>query len=250
MMVHLGVQRPLGQRLLQLVEQAVRIERRLRIGAGQQLVEDGVRNLRLFASRHVGAPLLPSCPTPHEIPDSPTPQPPFRCCLPMRQIRQPDATLPNCGRGATYSRDDPMESLLKGRLRNTHLPLSNAMTPVFEGIVNSIQAIEDDAAEGGSPIRQHRIEVRIERSSQGALRLEQKPAPREPIVAFEIEDDGVGFTEANWLSFGLLDSLDKSGKGLPRDRASDLAQSFRPESASDLCMSRTARLPSELQIRP
>ena len=106
-----------------------------------------------------------------------------------------------------------MESLLKGRLRNTHLPLSNAMTPVFEGIVNSIQAIEDDAAEGGSPIRQHRIEVRIERSSQGALRLEQKPAPREPIVAFEIEDDGVGFTEANWLSFGLLDSLEKAARG-------------------------------------
>ena len=45
-MVHLGVQRPLGQRLLQIVEQAVRVERRLRIGAGQQLVEDRIRNLR------------------------------------------------------------------------------------------------------------------------------------------------------------------------------------------------------------
>ncbi|HEX8203824.1 MAG TPA: hypothetical protein VF590_25330 [Isosphaeraceae bacterium] len=68
-MVHLRVERPLGQGLLQLVEKAVRIEGRLRIGAGQQLVEQDVGDLRLFASRHVGAPLLPSCPLTHEIPD-------------------------------------------------------------------------------------------------------------------------------------------------------------------------------------
>ena len=70
-MIHLGVENPLGQRLLQIVEQAIRVEGRLWIGAGQQLVEDGVRNARFFASRHGRAPLLPSCPTPHEIPDSP-----------------------------------------------------------------------------------------------------------------------------------------------------------------------------------
>jgi hypothetical protein len=46
--VHLGVQRPLGERLLQLVEQAARIERRLRVGAGQELVEDGIGYLRLW----------------------------------------------------------------------------------------------------------------------------------------------------------------------------------------------------------
>src|SRR3954454_21289610 len=69
MMIHLRVQRPLGQGLLQAVEEAVRIERRLRIGPGQKLVEDGVGDLELFASRHVGAPSLPSCPLTHEIPD-------------------------------------------------------------------------------------------------------------------------------------------------------------------------------------
>src|SRR4051812_20224335 len=69
MMIHLRVQRPLGQCLLQAVEEAVRIERRLRIGPGQKLVEDGVGDLELFASRHVGAPSLPSCPLTHEIPD-------------------------------------------------------------------------------------------------------------------------------------------------------------------------------------
>ena len=71
MMIHLGVENPFGQRLLQIVDQPVRVEGRLGIGAGQQLVEDGVRNARFFASRHGRAPLLRSCPTPHEIPDSP-----------------------------------------------------------------------------------------------------------------------------------------------------------------------------------
>ena len=38
-MIHLRVQHPLGQRLLQLVQQAVLLERDLRVRAGQQLVE-------------------------------------------------------------------------------------------------------------------------------------------------------------------------------------------------------------------
>ena len=71
MMIHLGVQHPLGQGLLQIVEQAIRVERGLRIRTRQQLVENGVRNTRLFASWHGRAPSLPSCPAPHEIPDSP-----------------------------------------------------------------------------------------------------------------------------------------------------------------------------------
>src|SRR3954471_17285147 len=66
--IHLRVQRPLGERLLQAVEEAVRVEGRLRIGTRQQLVEDRVRNTGLFASRHVGAPSLPSCPPVHGIP--------------------------------------------------------------------------------------------------------------------------------------------------------------------------------------
>ena len=39
---------------------------------------------------------------------------------------------------------NPMESQLKGRLRNTPLPFSRSLTPVFEAVVNSIQAIEDE----------------------------------------------------------------------------------------------------------
>jgi hypothetical protein len=51
-MVHLGVQGALGQRLLQIVEQAIGVEGRLGIGTGQQLVQQFVRNTGGFASGH------------------------------------------------------------------------------------------------------------------------------------------------------------------------------------------------------
>jgi len=49
-MIHLGVQNPLGQRLLQIIEQAIRIECALCVGASQKLVRmaSGIRgSLRL-----------------------------------------------------------------------------------------------------------------------------------------------------------------------------------------------------------
>jgi hypothetical protein len=52
MVVHLGVQRPLGQRLLQAVDQAVPLQRRPQIGTCQQLVEQGIGYRRGFASGH------------------------------------------------------------------------------------------------------------------------------------------------------------------------------------------------------
>ena len=62
MMVHLGVENPFGQGLLQIVDQPVGVEDRLWIGAGQQLVEHGIGYARFFASRHRRAPLLPIMP--------------------------------------------------------------------------------------------------------------------------------------------------------------------------------------------
>src|SRR3954453_17897297 len=70
MVIHLGIQDALGERLFQAVKKSVRIKGRLRIRPSQQLVQDGIRNMRLFASRHGWAPFHPSCPPKHEIPDS------------------------------------------------------------------------------------------------------------------------------------------------------------------------------------
>ena len=107
-----------------------------------------------------------------------------------------------------------MESLLQGRLRNTYLATSKGMIPLFEAVVNSIQAIEDDAVEGFRPIQTHNITVKVIRAPQQSLQLEGKAAgPRERIIGFEVADDGIGFTEDNWNSFCTLDSLWKAQRG-------------------------------------
>src|SRR3954467_15716040 len=59
MVIHLGIQDALGERLFQAVKKSVRIEGRLRIGPSQKLVQDGIRNMRFFASRHGWAPFHP-----------------------------------------------------------------------------------------------------------------------------------------------------------------------------------------------
>src|SRR3712207_7864549 len=44
--IHLGIQGALGERLLQIVQQTIQIEGRLRIHPSQKLVQDGIRNTR------------------------------------------------------------------------------------------------------------------------------------------------------------------------------------------------------------
>ena len=46
MVAHLGIQRPLGQCLLQRVQQTVGVEHRLRVGASQQFIQHRVRDPR------------------------------------------------------------------------------------------------------------------------------------------------------------------------------------------------------------
>ena len=60
MMIHLGVQRPLGQRLLEIVEQPVGVKCRLRVRPGQQLIQQRVRNPWCLASGHEESPSFPS----------------------------------------------------------------------------------------------------------------------------------------------------------------------------------------------
>ena len=99
-----------------------------------------------------------------------------------------------------------LQTNLKGRLRNTSLPKSHGLMPVFEAVVNSIHSIEemDNASEG-------KIVLRINRASQGSLDLDTKSQP--PIVGFTITDNGCGFDEANFKSFKTLDSDHKIDKG-------------------------------------
>jgi hypothetical protein len=87
------------------------------------------------------------------------------------------------------------------------------LLPLFEAVVNSIQAV-DDLAEPGVEIDPGMtcIEIRIIRGPQASLPLGFDPH-LEPVTGFVVTDNGVGFDERNMKSFETLDSEYKSAKG-------------------------------------
>ncbi len=96
---------------------------------------------------------------------------------------------------------------LAGRLRNTSLPKSNGLMPVFEAIVNSIHSIE----EKGNLDSHGFITLKINRSTDKTLDLDTKVT--RPITGFTIIDNGCGFNDVNFNSFETLDSDHKIDKG-------------------------------------
>lgn len=104
-------------------------------------------------------------------------------------------------------------SNLEGRLRNTHLGKTDAMVPLFEAVVNSIQSLEDvPKSEGFEP----GIKIIVRRVPQPALLSEAEKVgrvPQEKITGFEIIDNGIGFDDKNFQSFKTLDSVQKSSRG-------------------------------------
>ena len=89
---------------------------------------------------------------------------------------------------------------LKGRLRNTSLPKSHGLMPVFEAVVNSIHSIEEKESFGENG----KIVVKIIRVKQSDLA--EDDSHQEPISGFEISDNGCGFNEENLSSFKTLDT--------------------------------------------
>ncbi len=103
---------------------------------------------------------------------------------------------------------------LHGRLRNTSLPASNGMLPIFEAVANAIHAIEDASL---SP-EEGFISVKIVRVGQMKIDLDEGrnrlgPQAKGDIVGFTITDNGVGFTDGNMESFLTLDSEHKANRG-------------------------------------
>ena len=103
---------------------------------------------------------------------------------------------------------------LEGRLRNTRLPSSSGLLPLYEAVANAIHAIED----AGLPSKRGKIRVEILRSPQKSLALTDGagrpgPEPKSEIDGFVISDNGVGFTRANMESFLTLDSSFKAARG-------------------------------------
>ena len=100
-----------------------------------------------------------------------------------------------------------MQIDIKGKINEKRLAYSNTLLPLFEAIVNSIQAIEED-----SSTKTGIIEIDIVRSTQKELELTEKEVLPE-IIDIVIKDNGIGFNEDNYDSFNYAHSTYKYGKG-------------------------------------
>ncbi len=103
-----------------------------------------------------------------------------------------------------------MQIDIKGKIKEKKLSFSNTLLPLYEAIVNSIQAIEDDSA-----TKVGIIEIDIIRSAQQTLDASILPN----ITDFHVKDNGVGFNSKNYESFNYAHStykFAKGGKGIGR----------------------------------
>lgn len=103
-----------------------------------------------------------------------------------------------------------IKASLTGRLRNTQLPRSHALLPLFEAVVNAIQTVDETHDSMDST----RIEIRITHDQQPSMQFgEDELAHLEAISGFTISDNGKGFDDGNMESFETLDSEYKADEG-------------------------------------
>lgn len=106
----------------------------------------------------------------------------------------------------------PMKIDIAGRIRNTKLAATNYLQPLFEAITNSFDAIEDN-----NNVAHGMVRVLLHRRKQ--LGIDTDDFSREPVIAFKIEDNGIGFDDNNFKSFMTADTTlkqDRGGKGVGR----------------------------------
>lgn len=109
------------------------------------------------------------------------------------------------------SSDTPvMKVNLVGRIGNIPLGVSHSLVPLFEAVVNSIQAVQSLERKDG------KIEILVSRDETQDVLIESFVDTR-PIVGFTITDNGVGFDDENFESFTTSDTKYKPGaKGVGR----------------------------------
>jgi hypothetical protein len=96
---------------------------------------------------------------------------------------------------------------LEGKIKNTNLPKSKSLLPLFEAIVNSIQSIEDLGISNGE------ILITIVRKKFTLSLTDSDDDSFAAITGFEICDNGIGFNDVNYESFLTSDSKHKESKG-------------------------------------
>lgn len=102
---------------------------------------------------------------------------------------------------------------ISGKVRNTKLPKSKALLPLFEAISNAIHAIEEKGNDDGN------ISITVHRNGDPQILLKEPQIDKYPIHTFVVEDNGVGFTSQNYKSFLTAESeykISKGAKGIGR----------------------------------
>ncbi|MDP4118578.1 MAG: hypothetical protein Q8873_05245 [Bacillota bacterium] len=96
---------------------------------------------------------------------------------------------------------------IKGQLNNMRLSESKALWPLFEAVVNSIQAIEESENKDNG-----KISIYAKREKSVQQELTQKES-LERFESFVITDNGVGMNDENYKSFNTAYSTLKLHKG-------------------------------------
>jgi hypothetical protein len=99
-----------------------------------------------------------------------------------------------------------LKTSLTGKVNNLPEFKGEALLPIFEAVVNAIQAIEEYG-----DVKKGKIIVRIKRDGQNSLSVVE--ADKQKIIGFEVIDNGIGFTELNYDSFLTSDTVHKMEKG-------------------------------------
>ena len=94
---------------------------------------------------------------------------------------------------------------LAGKIKNTQLPRSKALLPMFETVVNAFQAIEETKERMSLP----KVEIVVERDDDVLPGVEIDSA----VNGFTVTDNGIGFTDGNMDSFFTSDTQYKVGRG-------------------------------------
>jgi hypothetical protein len=98
-----------------------------------------------------------------------------------------------------------MNTDVAGRVRNVQLPASKPLLPLFEAIINSIQAIEDAKEKNG------KIEIEVVRADQELIKDAEHSQAE--ISSFAVKDNGIGFDENNFDAFSTSDTTYKANRG-------------------------------------
>ena len=90
-------------------------------------------------------------------------------------------------------------SNLRGKVRNFALPKNRPLVPLYEAVVNSINAIEERAAKQG--VFKGNVDIEVVRDSTLFT-----DSDKNTVRGFCIRDNGIGFDEDNMASFMEADS--------------------------------------------